>query len=164
MQAVPVDGFGDLEPLGRLESHDAGEGGLPLGLHGGGVAVDVAAEELAVDEQHLPVGGVERAEPQVAVRRELAEADVALELFAIAPQGTPDDISVLVEGRKVDHTVMRLWLRKRWLRFIASLSQQDYTVVTLHTPIMFRPSEITTSPNQRRLGVAVGNIILKPLH
>jgi glycosyltransferase involved in cell wall biosynthesis len=102
--------------------------------------------------------------PKILIPFTGSRADVALELFGMAPQGTPDEISVLVERRKVDHTVTRLWLRKRWLRFIAPLNQQDYTVVTVHTPNMFRPSEITTSPDRRRLGVAVGNIILKPLH
>ncbi|HET9687041.1 MAG TPA: hypothetical protein VFP79_07660, partial [Pseudolabrys sp.] len=60
-------------------------------------------------------------------------------------------------------TVTRLWLRKRWLRFVAPLSQHDCTVVTLHTPVMFRPSEIKRTSDHRRLGLALGDIVLEPV-
>ena len=41
-------------------------------------AVDGGLEELAVERDHLPVAGLERAEAEVAVLLELAEGDVAV--------------------------------------------------------------------------------------
>ena len=70
-----------LDPLldRRLEPGDDGERGARVGWHRLDPAVDVGAEELAVERDHLAVEPVQGPEPEVAVLGQLGEAEVAVE-------------------------------------------------------------------------------------
>jgi lipooligosaccharide transport system ATP-binding protein len=63
----------------RFEPGDDRERGPLLGPHRRHVAVEVGAEEPAVKRDHLAVEVVERPQPEVAVRSQLAEAEIAVE-------------------------------------------------------------------------------------
>lgn len=89
-------------------------------------------------------------------------ADMALHLVALAPEAKPQDLSVFVGDEPVTHATEVDTDGKLWLRFVAPLRRSDYTVITLHTPILFCPDEIHGSGDMRRLGIAVSDIILAP--
>ena len=90
-------------------------------------------------------------------------ARMAIQIVALPPGAKPDDLSVLVENQEVDYTIEGADDGTLRLCFVAPLSRSDYTIVSLHTPIMFCPAEIGSSKDGRRLGLAAADIILDPL-
>jgi hypothetical protein len=49
------------------------------------------------------------------------------------------------------------------LAFDARLHRSAATVITLYTPYMFRPDQVHHNGDMRRVGVAVGDIVVEPL-
>lgn len=70
----PGEGRVDL----RLEPGDDREGGPRAGGHGMDAALDVGPVEATVERDHLAIETVQRAQPEVAVLGQLAEAEVAV--------------------------------------------------------------------------------------
>ncbi len=79
----------------------------------------------------------------------------------MASSAGPEDLAVAVEDQKVDHAMERDQEGTQWLRFVARLSPADYTVIILHTRVMCNQQRFFRVP--RRVGVAVGDIVLDPL-
>lgn len=88
---------------------------------------------------------------------------LAIQILALPPGAKPEDISVFVENQKADPTIERGADGTLRLCLVAPLSQHDYTVISLHTPTMFCPREVSGSEDTRRLGLAAADIILDPL-
>jgi hypothetical protein len=82
---------------------------------------------------------------------------------ATLPQTDLAGVSVLVEDQQVDCAVEAGERGGSWLRFTAPLKPADYTIAGLHTPVMGRPAELLGRPNKRKVGIAVGDIVLEPL-
>ncbi len=99
--------------------------------------------------------------PKILIPFSGNRAQVAIEIAGLAPGARPEDLSVMVEEQKVDHTLERDTAGSQWLRFVAPLKRHDYTIVTLHTPSMV--SRRSISGRRRRLGLAAGRIVLDPL-
>jgi glycosyltransferase involved in cell wall biosynthesis len=83
----------------------------------------------------------------------------------VRPGGTAEGVSVFVEGEKVDCEIAVREAGAIALVFPMRLKASDYTVFTLHTPIMFRPADVFPAhpDDVRKLGIAVGNIVLEPV-
>jgi hypothetical protein len=77
-QLVVVERRPELEAMCRAEERQDRERGPALALDRVQRPIDVRAQKLAVDADHLPVECVEGAETEVAVAGELGEADVTL--------------------------------------------------------------------------------------
>jgi len=73
----------------------------------------------------------------------------------------PVDVSVFVEKFRVNHVIEAEPDGTFWMVFFAQLSQSDYTVVTLQTPV-FCPHEASGNGDNRRLGIAVSDIAIEP--
>lgn len=101
--------------------------------------------------------------PKILIPFVADRARLTIHIMALAPAARPEDIAVFVEDRKVDATIEHDAGGAFRLRFIAPLSRHDYTVITLHTPVMFRPHEVSGSEDRRRLGLAAADIVLDPL-
>ena len=71
-------------------------------------------------------------------------------------------MSVQVEERKVDHRIESRADGSLWLSFVALLSLSDYTIVTLNVPETVSARALGRG-DDRRLGVAVADIVLEPL-
>lgn len=129
------------------------------------VAIEQSDESRALDWHDLERRNIRwsgpNPRPKILIPFTGDSAQVAIEIAGMAPGARPEDLSVLVEERKVDHTMERDPDGTQWLRFVAPLSRHGYTVVSLHTPVMFNRRRIFRSP--RRLGVAAGDIVLDPL-
>lgn len=79
------------------------------------------------------------------------------------PNSQLGDVSVFVEERKIEHAIGAEAGQISSLVFCARLSRSDYTVITLHTPVMFCPDDCYGNGDKRRLGLAVGDIVIDPL-
>lgn len=90
------------------------------------------------------------------------EAWAVLSIENAPPGSQLDDVSVFVEERKVEQAVSLRTGGGFWLAFPVPLKRGDYTVVTLHTPTMFRPDETLGWNDHRKLGLAISDIILTP--
>src|SRR5262245_13725147 len=77
-EGVSVHRAVELEAAVRLEEGEDRERRSLLGVDRVERAVDVRAQELAVEGDHLAVDGIEGPEPEIAVSGELGEADVAV--------------------------------------------------------------------------------------
>jgi hypothetical protein len=100
--------------------------------------------------------------PKILVPFTGEHACVAIQIVVLPPAARPEDISVLVEERKVDHTTEQEADGTLWLRFVAPLSRSDYTIVNLHTPFMFCLRSAGGDDDRRRLGVAMADMTIEP--
>lgn len=91
-----------------------------------------------------------------------ARACVAIQIAAVAPGAKLETVSVQVEERKVDHHIESRADGSLWLSFVALLSLSDYTIVTLNVPETVSARALGRG-DDRRLGVAVADIVLEPL-
>lgn len=91
------------------------------------------------------------------------QARVAIQIRSLKPGATPEGLSVLVEEQQVEHMMELRANGTLWLRFVAPLSRHDYTVASLRTPMMFRPSDVGGGKEESRMGVAAADMILDPL-
>jgi glycosyltransferase involved in cell wall biosynthesis len=77
-------------------------------------------------------------------------------------EGTPDEIldaiSVECEGQSMPHVVTRSAPHIRRIELAFPLNPDDYTVLCISTPRMFRPSDRTAGGDTRLLGIALGDI------
>ncbi len=101
--------------------------------------------------------------PKVLIPFVADRVRLAIQIMALAPGAKPEALSVLVENQKVDHTMEHEADGILRLCFVAPLSRHDYTVISIHTPIMFCPHEVGDSEDRRRLGLAAADIILDPI-
>jgi hypothetical protein len=101
--------------------------------------------------------------PKILIPFVADRARLAIQIMALPPGAKPEDLSVFVENQKADHTIELEADGTLRLCFVAPLSRHDYTIISLHTPIMFCPREVAGSEDGRRLGLAAADIILDPL-
>ena len=101
--------------------------------------------------------------PKILVPYTGAAARVAIEVVATLPEIDLADVAVFVEEKQVGCAVEARERGGAWLRFTAPLKSADYTIVGLHTPAMGRPAELLGRPNNRKVGIAVGDIVLESL-
>jgi glycosyltransferase involved in cell wall biosynthesis len=81
-----------------------------------------------------------------------------------APMNSPlGNVSVFVEDRKVEYAIRAEASQMSSLVFCARLNRSDYTVLTLHTPVMFCPDDYYGNGDKRKLGLAIADIIIDPL-
>jgi len=71
-------------------------------------------------------------------------------------------LSIAVNDRPVEHEIRKRG-RGMAVVFRAPLDRSDYSIVTVHTPHMFCPDELSGNGDRRRVGIAVGDIIIEPL-
>lgn len=90
------------------------------------------------------------------------EARIAIEVVAVAPRAALKDVSVFAGEQKLDCAVERTASGSDLLAFRTRLKPSEPTVLILHTPSMFRPSDIEGA-DARKLGIAVADIVLEPL-
>jgi glycosyltransferase involved in cell wall biosynthesis len=88
---------------------------------------------------------------------------IAFEVAHVAEDLRLDDVSVFVEDRRVGSTVERAAGSSSLIVVQAELNPAAYTIITLHTPKMFRPSEIPGRGDTRSLGIAVADIVVEPV-
>ncbi len=88
--------------------------------------------------------------------------EVAIQIAAVAPGAKLETVSVQVEEQKVDYRIVSRADGSRWLSFFTSLSLSDYTIVTLNVPETVSARALGRG-DDRRLGVAVADIVLEPL-
>jgi len=74
-----------------------------------------------------------------------------------------DGVSVFVEEQEVDRRVEREEDGTSVLVFSTELRPRDETVVTLSTPAMFSPHDVTGNGDRRLVGVPVGDLVIEPL-
>ena len=101
--------------------------------------------------------------PKILIPFVADRARLTIQIMALPPGAKPEDISVFVENKKAVPTIELEADGTHRLCLVAPLSRHDYTVISLHTPIMFCPREVAGSEDGRRLGVAAADIILDPL-
>ncbi|HMB91459.1 MAG TPA: glycosyltransferase [Rhodothermales bacterium] len=100
--------------------------------------------------------------PKILIPYTGHHAHIALQIVALAPDAKPQDLSISAGNEPVTHTAKVDADGTLWLCFDASLNPSDYTVITLHTPLMFCPHNLNGSADKRRLGLAVADMILEP--
>ncbi len=76
--------------------------------------------------------------------------------------GKVTTLSIAVNDRPVEHEIRKRG-RGMAVVFRAPLDRSDYSIVTVHTPHMFCPDELSGNGDRRRVGIAVGDIIIEPL-
>jgi glycosyltransferase involved in cell wall biosynthesis len=101
--------------------------------------------------------------PRILIPFTGGSARIAIEVLSIPPGSQLGDISIFVEDRKIDYAIEGRAGRPFSLVFEAQLEPSADTIVTLHTPAMFRPSEVLGGEDWRKLGIAVADIIIEPL-
>jgi hypothetical protein len=74
-----------------------------------------------------------------------------------------DGVSVFVEEQEVDRRVEKEEDGASALVFSTELRPRDETVVTLSTPAMFSPHDVTGNGDHRLVGVPVGDLVIEPL-
>ena len=82
-------------------------------------------------------------------------------MSAVQPRLELANVGLSVEGQE---TATQLEIRDdgtSWLVADIPLRASDYTVLTLDAPT-YRPSDDGSSPDGRRLGLAVADIVLEP--
>lgn len=128
------------------------------------IVVEQADDPRGFDWYRLERGGLRwsgpNPRPKIVIPFTGNRAQVAIEIAGLAPGAQPESLAVAVEELKVDHVMERDQEGKRWLRFVAPLRRDDYTVVTLHTPVM---ASRRKHFGRRRVGLAAGKIVLDPL-
>jgi hypothetical protein len=77
------------------------------------------------------------------------------------PGASPADVSVFIEREKIDCEVTAHEGGSA-LAFSMRLKPFDYTIMTLHTPSMFRPADVFGNDDVRKLGIGVATIVLEP--
>jgi glycosyltransferase involved in cell wall biosynthesis len=100
--------------------------------------------------------------PKIMIPYTGGGANIAIEVVAMLPETDLGAVAVFVEDREVDCAV-EAGAGGGWLRFRAPLKPSDCTVLELHTPAMARPAELLGRRNNRKVGIAVGDIVLEPL-
>ena len=100
--------------------------------------------------------------PKILIPYTGTAARIAIEVVATLPQTDLAGVSVFVENQEVGCAVEAGEEGTYWLRFTTRLKSDDYTIVGLHTPAMGRPAELLGRRNNRKVGIAVGDIVLEP--
>jgi hypothetical protein len=89
------------------------------------------------------------------------EVLVSIEIVATPPGWTPEDLSISVNGQDAPFLVRAGDEAAVLVQFEARLRECDYTVVTMTTLRMFRPSELLGVNDDRKLGIAVGDVVVE---
>ena len=85
-------------------------------------------------------------------------AYATLDVHEGTPEETLDALSVECEGRPIPHVIRRAGPAVRRIELAFPLKPDDYTVLGISTPRMFRPADRIPAGDTRRLGIALGNI------
>jgi glycosyltransferase involved in cell wall biosynthesis len=101
--------------------------------------------------------------PKILIPFSGDRARIAINVVHVAPDARLGDVAVCCEDHRVDCFVEKDDENRQWLVFPAKLKPADETVVTLHTPRMFCPHELIGSGDQRKLGIAVADVVIDPL-
>ncbi|HEX5211149.1 MAG TPA: glycosyltransferase [Pseudolabrys sp.] len=99
--------------------------------------------------------------PRILIPFTGERAQIDIEVGGLAPGAATEGLAVAVEEQKVDHALECDQAGTQWLRFVAPLRRDDYTVATLHTPVMVSRRKLLG--RCRRVGLAAGKIVLDPL-
>ena len=102
--------------------------------------------------------------PKILIPFTGTRANVAVEIAGLARGAWVRDLAVFVEREQVDYALGRSASGRMELRFVAPLSADGYTILSLHTPTMGSPTGSGDSRDWRRIGVAVGDITLSELY
>lgn len=90
-------------------------------------------------------------------------ARVVLDGLWVPQHAFLEDVSVFVEDQRIDAVIEPSAGGLRRLVFPVRLKPADYTVVSLHTPSLFRPNELLGRDDRRNLGLRVADVVLEPL-
>jgi glycosyltransferase involved in cell wall biosynthesis len=101
--------------------------------------------------------------PKILIPCTGERARISIEVVAHKAVPGIYSVSVSVDGTRVSHDLETRSDSSRWLVFETDLKPADETILTLHTPAMFRPDEIYGNEDLRRLGIPVADIIIEPL-
>ena len=131
------------------------------------VTLSQTGEPRALDWGELEAGGKNfrwsgpNPKPRILLPYSGARARVGIEVSAVQPRLELANVGLSVEGQE---TATQLEIRDdgtSWLVADIPLRASDYTVLTLDAPT-YRPSDEGSSPDGRRLGLAVADIVLEP--
>lgn len=100
--------------------------------------------------------------PRILIPYTGDRARLAIEVRGGHPHSDLREISLFVEEQKVSYAVESGGGGESRLVADIALNPADETVLTLETP-MFCPSELGINEDQRRLGIAVGNVVIEPI-
>jgi hypothetical protein len=100
--------------------------------------------------------------PKILIPYTGNRARVSIQVLAGPPSSDLHALTLFVEDQEIDYSVETGVEGVSWLISEIPLKASDYTVLALETP-MFRPSEIGSSEDTRKLGIAVADIVLEPI-
>jgi glycosyltransferase involved in cell wall biosynthesis len=101
--------------------------------------------------------------PKILIPFHGNSARITIQIFAINPALRLKDLKVYLGGLALRTKVVRSLAGIKYLVFDVSLKNDDYTVLCLDAPT-FQPCAIDRlCPDLRRLGIAVGDIIIEPV-
>ena len=100
--------------------------------------------------------------PKILIPYAGHRARISIEVISKPPDADLRDVELFAEDERIDYAVVADARGVSWLVANIPLSASGYTVLTLETP-MFRPSEIGTSGDTRKLGIAVADVVIEPV-
>ena len=100
--------------------------------------------------------------PKILVPYTGQHARIAIEVIAKPPRSELQDVALLVEDQKIDYAIEIDARGVLWLVSDIPLRASDYLILTLETPT-FRANEIGAPEDTRKLGIAVGDIVIEPV-
>lgn len=167
-------GYFDFSGLGKGELFERNRGnkGLqrpPLLPLTGRTVIEQTNEPRALDWHMLKPGrrpfrwSGPNPNPKILIPFTGEQARVSLQVAWLPPGVAPERIGVSVEGVPVEPTVAPGDGRVPWISFPVRLRADDYTVISLHTPDMVRLSDSGKTTVDRRLGVAIADMVIEPV-
>ena len=100
--------------------------------------------------------------PKILIPCTGRRARIAIEVIAKPPRSELQEVAFFAEEQKIDYAIESDARGVSWLVADIPLRASGYSILTLETP-MFRASEIGAPEDTRRLGIAVGDIVLEPI-
>jgi hypothetical protein len=89
-------------------------------------------------------------------------ARIAIEVIVRPPRSELQAVALFAEDQGIDYAIETDARGVSWLVADISLRESDYSILTLETP-MICASEIGAPEDMRKLGIAVGEIVLEPI-
>jgi hypothetical protein len=100
--------------------------------------------------------------PKILIPYSGSAARISLEIVLRNPTVPMDKLTLEVEGRPAD---LKIETNEAGIPHLVSdiaLRPADYSVLTIHAPI-YRPAELGLGDDRRKLGVAIGDIVVDPI-
>jgi hypothetical protein len=89
-------------------------------------------------------------------------ARISIEILFKNPGVHIDELLLYVDERPAKCKIKTSWAGVFYLVADIQLQSADYTVLTLNAPT-FRPSDVGLGEDQRKVGIAVSEIIIEPI-